>query len=120
MRWVSPDRADPEEEKLEQLGAEIINDEPEIPDETQGLVDNPSYIDNDDQWSDTAEHLDSDIRDIIITGKVRLAFSPWSPDPGFASLSALGCGVRNLGFHPLPCLVRFPDQVSRDYTKNEY
>ncbi|KAF9648741.1 hypothetical protein BDM02DRAFT_3186850 [Thelephora ganbajun] len=67
-RWVSDDGADSEEEELEQLEAEITNNEPDIPDETQGLVNNPSYIDDDDQWEDTVEHRDSGIRDIIVTG----------------------------------------------------
>jgi hypothetical protein len=45
--------------------SEITNNEPDTPDETQGLVDNPTYLDNDDRWHDTVEHLDSGIRDII-------------------------------------------------------
>jgi len=73
MRWIPGDRAHSEEEELERIEAEIIN-EPVIPDETQGLVNDPSYIDG-DEYRDTVEHLDSGIRDIIITGTVRLAFS---------------------------------------------
>ena len=73
-RWVSGDRVDSEEEELEQLAAEIINNGPDIQDETQGLVDNPSYID-DDEWQDTVEHRHSGIGDIMITGTVRPAFS---------------------------------------------
>ena len=76
-RWVRGKEQDSEEE-LDQLEADTINHEPESPDETQGLVNDPSYIDNDDQWEDTVQHLDSDIRDIMITGKVRPAFSLWS------------------------------------------
>jgi hypothetical protein len=77
MDWVSDDRTDSEEEELAQLAAEITNNEPESPDETQGLVDNPTYLDNDDRWHDTVEHLDSGIRDIIVTGKVCLAFNSY-------------------------------------------
>ena len=38
-----------------------------------------------------------------------------SLDPGLRRLLALGRGVRQLGFHPLPCPDSFPDQVSRLY-----
>ena len=79
MRWCSDHRANPEEEVLAQLEAQITNKVSESPDETQGLVNNPSYIDNDDRWDDKVEHLDSGIRDIIITGTVRLAFNSYSP-----------------------------------------
>jgi hypothetical protein len=70
-RWVPGDGADPEE--TEQFEEEIV-DEQDIPDETQGLVDNPIYVD-DGQWEDTVEHLDSGITDILVTGTVRLAFN---------------------------------------------
>ena len=75
MRWIPTDRARPRD-RLAQLEAEIINLEPEGPDETQGLVDNPSYIDNDDRPHDTVGHLESGIRDIIITGTVSDVFNP--------------------------------------------
>ena len=71
VRWVPGDEADPGEP--EQLEGEIVNEQ-DVPDETQGLVDNPSYVDE-GQWEDTAEHRDSGITDILITGTVRLAFS---------------------------------------------
>jgi len=81
----SDDRVNPEEDKLAQLAAQITNKEPEShPDETQGLVNNPSYIDNDDQWEGAVEHLSSGIRDIVITGKVRLA-----PNAHFLPMRAL-------------------------------
>lgn len=76
--WFSDDRVDPEEEELARLEAQITHNEPESQDETQGLVDNPSYIDNDDQWHDTVEHRSSGIKDIIITGTVRLIFNYYS------------------------------------------
>lgn len=97
-RWVSDDGAESDDE-LEQLQDEIINDEPDTPDETQGLVNNPSYIDSDD-WEDTVEHRDSGIRDIVITGTVRFTFisyppliracvpisiGMWSPTPGVST-----------------------------------
>lgn len=106
-RWVSGDAVDSDDlgdsddEELEQPRAEIINNEPGIPDETQGLDNNPSYID-DDEVEDTVKHRDSGIRDIMITGMVRLVFisrSPliracvptsigmWSPTPGFPPLA---------------------------------
>ena len=47
VRWVAGNEANPEEDELMQLEAEITNNEPDSPDETQGLVNNPSYIDND-------------------------------------------------------------------------
>ena len=75
MRWVPANRVRPRD-GLAQLEAEIINLEPEDPDETQGLVDNPSYIDNDYRSHDTVEHLEPGIRDIIITGTVSGSFSP--------------------------------------------
>jgi len=75
IRWVSVDRAGPEEEELERLGSEIINREPDTPDETQGLVNNPQYIDNDEHWADVVKQPDFGIKDILITGRVRLPFS---------------------------------------------
>lgn len=74
MSWIPGGGVGPEQEELEQLEAEFINNGTEIPDETQGLANNPSYID-DEEWNDTVEHRDSGIRDIIITGTVCLAFS---------------------------------------------
>lgn len=72
--WFSEDEADTNgadtDEDLGQFEAGIINSGPDVTDETQGLANNPSYID-DDEWSDTVEHLDSGIKDIIITGTVR-------------------------------------------------
>ena len=66
-RWVPVDRAGPEEE----LEREIINCEPDTPDETQGLVNNPQYIDNDEHWADAVKQPDFGIKDILITGRVR-------------------------------------------------
>lgn len=74
-RWIPGNGPNPGEAELEQLRTQYIN-YPVAQDETQGLVNNPTYIDNDDEWEDTAEHLDSGIRDIMITGTVRLEFSP--------------------------------------------
>ena len=71
---VSSDEFDSYEENLEQFQAEIINREQDTSDETQGLANSPSYIDDDDS-ADGVEHRDSGIRDIMITGTVRLAFS---------------------------------------------
>ena len=68
-RWITG-----EGEELEQPGAQITN----VPVEAQGLVNDPSYIDEDDEWEDTVEHRDSGIKDIILTGTVRLAFNPSS------------------------------------------
>lgn len=73
IQWISEDQA-VQEEELEQLSAEIINGGPDIPNETQGLAHELPPVDDDDWWSDTAEHLDSGIKDIIITGTVRCAF----------------------------------------------
>jgi len=75
MRWVSGGRAGPGEEELERLGSEIINREPDTPDETQGLVYNPQYIDNDEHWADAVKQPDFGIKDILITGRVRLPCS---------------------------------------------
>ena len=72
---VSSDEPDSDEDNLEKFQAEIINREPDTSDETQGLANSPSYIDDDDNLVDTVEHLDSGIRDIMITGTVCLAFS---------------------------------------------
>ena len=83
-RSASSDRADPEEEELERLGSEIINHEPDIPDETQGLVNNPLYIDNDEHWAEAVKPPDSNIKDILIIGKVRLPF-------GLSSLLIRAC-----------------------------
>ena len=74
-RWVPGDAAG-EEDELEEPEAEIVNGEPEVPDEIQGSENDPSYIDEDGE--DTVEHRDSGIRDIMITGTVRPAFSSWS------------------------------------------
>ena len=72
--WDSDDGDYSEEEELGQPEAEITNNEPDIPDETQGLENHPSYVD-DEEYIDTVEHVDSGIRDILITGTVSLAFS---------------------------------------------
>lgn len=99
MRWVPGNTSDSEDE------TEI---EPETPDETQGLVNNPTYIDDDDEWEDTAEHLDSDIRDIIITGTVRLAFNPWSLPMRALRPCQPGVWSPTLGFPPLAMTCPFP------------
>ena len=118
-RWVSGDRTDPEKEELEQLGSRMINREPDIPDGAQGLVDDPPYIDNDEHWEGTLKRPDSDIKDILITGTVRLPF-------GLSSFLIRGCVPDSIGFHnpilgfpPLTTSIS-PDQVSRDHTKSEY
>ena len=68
----SSDESDSTEEELQQAGEETINnDRPSIPDEVQGLVNDPSYV-YDDDWEETVEHIDSGISDIIVTGTVRL------------------------------------------------
>lgn len=54
-----------------------VGNEPNIPGETQGLVNSPSYVDDDDQWHDHTEYNYSGIQDIIVTGTVRLEFSSW-------------------------------------------
>ena len=111
-RWVSGYRAGPEEEELERLGSEIINDEPDTPDETQGLADNQQYIDNDEHWAGEVKHPDSGIKDILITGRVRLPFSLsslliracvpdsagfWNPILGFPPLATSIFRTKSLG-----------------------
>lgn len=108
MRWVPGERADLEEDELEQPETEIGDNEPDDPDETQGLANNPSYIDDDDQLVDTVEQLDSDIRDIIITGRVRPAFSSWSLLIRAWVPVSTGLWSPILGFPPLAMSCLFP------------
>lgn len=72
---------------LEEPGAEVVDEEPSIPDETQGLVNNPTYVDDDDHWQDVVQHRYSGIHDIIVTGTVRLEFSSLPFDAGSLYLS---------------------------------
>lgn len=123
-RWVLDSETDLEEE-LEQLQSGIVTGEPDAPDETQGLANSPLYIDEDERLSDTVEHLDSDIRDILITGTVRPAFSSsslliracvpdsiglWNPIPGFTSLAIPVSRTKSLG------IVR---RVNTDYRRGD-
>lgn len=64
------------EDTSEELQAETDDNEPDIREETQGLENDQLYVDE-DGWEDTVEHSDSGIRDIIITGTVRLQFHSW-------------------------------------------
>lgn len=65
-------------------------------------------MDEGDEWHDTAEHRDSGVRDIILTGTVRLA--PFvSPDAGYAFPLALGAeSDMTFGFPPLAMPFPFP------------
>lgn len=79
----SSDEADPLEEESEEPEAEIVDNKPGPSDETHGLPDDPEYVDEGDQWHDTAEYRYSGIRDIIVTGTVRLESNFLaSPNPG--------------------------------------
>lgn len=117
----SDDRVNPEEDKLAQLAAQITNKEPEpYPDETQGLVDSPSYIDNDDQPEDAVEHLSSGIRDIVITGRVRLAHNSHSL-PMWALCPCRQWAVESDIWVSTPCdALSVFGAKSRYYTRSEY
>ena len=96
-RWVSGDGADP----LEQLGPDVIDREPGIPDGSQGPVNNPPHIDNDEHWANTVKRPDSDIKDILITGAVRLPFSLSSLLIRACVPDSIGLWNPILGFLPL-------------------
>jgi len=67
--WYPGDRENsPEEETSEHPQVE---NEPNIPHETQGSLGNALYVDDDREFHDTVEHRYSGIKDIIITGTMK-------------------------------------------------